>query len=396
MRAPKSGILVLHTVNESEVDHSMRVLIAAGGTAGHINPALAIAGALKQADPTADIHFAGRREGMEYGLVTKAGYTFHHIEINGFQRRLTPENIVRNVKAVWHLALSAPRTVAILREVTPDLVIGCGGYVSGPVVRAAAKKGIKTAIHEQNAFPGVTNKLLAKDVDVVFAASADAVEKLGAPDKTLVVGNPVRPQILTQDRAAARARIGAGGRTVILSFGGSLGARRINEVVGALCAWEQKNDMPVLHLHATGSRGVQLFKDLGKKEGFTPGPNLVVREYIDNMPELLAAADLVISRAGALTLAEIEAMGRASILIPSPNVAENHQYYNALELQKAGAAVVLEEKDLTPQVLIDTVADLLGTPGRLTEMGARARTLAQPDSLDKITARLLTLVRTGC
>ena len=201
----------------------MRVLIAAGGTAGHINPALAIAGALKQADPAAEIHFAGRREGMEYGLVTKAGYPFHHIEINGFQRRLTPENIRRNLLAAYHLALSGPRTKAILKQVQPDLVIGCGGYVSGPVVRAAAKRGIKTAIHEQNAFPGVTNKLLAKDVDVVFAASADAVEKLGAPGKTLVVGNPVRPELLAQDRAAARARIGAGDNTVILSFGGSLG-----------------------------------------------------------------------------------------------------------------------------------------------------------------------------
>ena len=156
----------------------MRVLIAAGGTAGHINPALAIAGALKAAEPTAEIHFAGRREGMEYGLVTKAGYPFHHIEINGFQRRLNAENIVRNVIALWHLALSGPRTQKILNEVKPDLVIGCGGYVSGPVVRAAARRGIKTAIHEQNAFPGVTNKLLAPDVDIVFAAVPAAAEKL--------------------------------------------------------------------------------------------------------------------------------------------------------------------------------------------------------------------------
>lgn len=322
----------------------MRVLIAAGGTAGHINPALAIAGALKAADPAAEIHFAGRKEGMEYGLVTKAGYPFHHIEINGFQRKPTLKNVGRNVVALYHLALSGPRTAAILKEVRPDLVIGCGGYVSGPVVRAAAKKGIKTAIHEQNAFPGVTNKLLAKDVDVVFAASAAAVEKLGAPEKTLVVGNPVRPEILNRDRAAARAAVHAGDRTVILSFGGSLGARRINEVVAELCAWEQANDLPVLHLHATGSRGVKLFEDLEAKNHFAPGANLVVKEYIDNMPDLMAAADLVISRSGALTLAELEAMGRASILIPSPNVAENHQYYNALELQNAGAAIVIEEK----------------------------------------------------
>ena len=242
----------------------MRVLIAAGGTAGHINPALAIAGALKAADPTAEIHFAGRKEGMEYGLVTKAGYPFHHIEINGFQRRLTPENIVRNVVALWHLALSGPRTQKILNEVSPDLVIGCGGYVSGPIVRAAAKRGIKTAIDEQNAFPGVTNKLLAMDVDVIFAASADAVEKLGAPEKTLVVGNPVRPEILAADRDTARRNLNAGQRTVIVSFGGSLGADRVNEVVADLCKWEADTHAEVLHLHATGKRGVALFERLQK------------------------------------------------------------------------------------------------------------------------------------
>ncbi|MGN0983859.1 MAG: undecaprenyldiphospho-muramoylpentapeptide beta-N-acetylglucosaminyltransferase [Gemmiger sp.] len=371
----------------------MRVLIAAGGTAGHINPALAIAGAIRQADPSAEIHFAGRKGGMEFGLVGKAGYPFHHIEINGFQRHLNLENIGRNVVALWHLALSGPRTNAILDQVKPDLVIGCGGYVSGPVVRAAAKRGIHTAIHEQNAFPGVTNKLLAKDVDLVFAASAAAVEKLGAPEKTTVVGNPVRPEILSASRTEARARLGAGDRVVLLSFGGSLGAQRVNEVIASLCGWEQKTHQPILHLHATGSRGVELFQRLGKQEGFTPGPSLQVREYIDNMPELLAAADLVISRSGALTLAELEAVGRASILIPSPNVAENHQYYNALELQNAGAAVVIEEKELTGEKLIATVESLLAEPGRLAAMGANARTLGNPNSLSLITGKLMELVR---
>mgnify|MGYP003204769879 CR=1 FL=1 len=370
----------------------MRVLIAAGGTAGHINPALAIAGALKAADPTAEIHFAGRREGMEYGLVTKAGYPFHHIEINGFQRHLSLENIGRNIVAIWHLALSGPRTRKILNEVKPDLVIGCGGYVSGPIVRAAARRGIKTAIHEQNAFPGVTNKLLAKEVNIVLAASADAVEKLGAPEKTTVVGNPVRPEVLTADRAAARAKLNAGNRTVILSFGGSLGADRINQVVADLCAWEKQTHRNVLHLHATGSRGVKLFEGLEKEKGFAPGENLVVTEYINNMPQLLAAADLVIARSGALTLAELEAVGRASVLIPSPNVAENHQYYNALELQKAGAAVVIEEKNLTGDGLVKTVETLLTTPGKLAEMGANAKTLGNPHSLDLITEKLLKLV----
>ena len=370
----------------------MRVLIAAGGTAGHINPALAIAGAIKQHCPDAEIHFAGRKAGMEYKLVGQAGYPFHHIEVNGIQRSLTPKNILRNIEAVWHLALSGPRAKAMMRQVQPDLVIGCGGYVSGPVVRCAAKMGIKTAIHEQNAFPGVTNKLLAKDVDVIFAAVPAAVEKLGAPQKTTVVGNPVRPEIFQQDRTAARAKLNAGDRTVLLSFGGSLGARRINEVVADLAAWEQKQPRNILHLHATGSRGVELFKNLASEKGFSYNENLVVSEYINNMPELLAAADLVISRAGALTLAELEAVGRAAILIPSPNVAENHQYYNALELQKAGAALVVEEKDLTGEKLIAMVEELLAQPGRLAQMGSNAQRLAEPHSLDKIWAKLAQLM----
>ena len=370
----------------------MRVLIAAGGTAGHINPALAIAGAIKKADPSAEIHFAGRREGMEYRLVTQAGYPFHHIEITGFQRRLSLNNIKRNIITLWNLALSGPKARAMMKEVRPDLVIGCGGYVSGPVVRCAAKKGIKTAIHEQNAFPGVTNKLLAPDVDIVFAAVPAAVEKLGAPEKTQVVGNPVRPEVFEKagERDAIRAQLGAGDRTVILS----LGARRVNEVVADLCAWEQKEHKPVLHIHATGQYGVELFQNLEKEKGFAPGESLVVKEYINNMPELLAAADLVISRAGALTLAELEAEGRAAILIPSPNVAENHQYYNAMELQKAGAAVVIEEKDLTGEKLVSTVSGLLAEPGKLAAMGRNARTLSVDDSLDRIADALMKLVKT--
>ena len=373
----------------------MRVLIAAGGTAGHINPALAIAGALKSADPSAELHFAGRQEGMEYRRVTQAGYPFHHIEITGFQRRLSLQNIRRNLITLWNLALAGPKARAMMRQIEPDLVIGCGGYVSGPVVRCAARMGIKTAIHEQNAFPGMTNKLLAPDVDLVFAAVNAAAQKLGAPDKTMVVGNPVRPEVFAQAarREEIRRKLGVGDRTVILSFGGSLGAQRINEVVAELCAWEQKNHKPVLHLHATGQYGVQLFADLEKSLGFSRGENLVVQEYINNMPELLAAADLVISRAGALTLAELEAAGRAAILIPSPNVAENHQYYNALELARNGAAVVIEEKNLTGQELISTVEELLSEQGKLERMGQNARSLSVDDSLDRITNRLISLVR---
>ena len=362
----------------------MKVLIAAGGTAGHINPALAIAGEIRARCPQAEVHFAGRKKGMEYGLVTRAGYPFHPIEVNGIQRKLTPTNVVRNAVALYHLALSAPRAAAILNEVQPGLVIGAGGYVSGPVVQAAQRRGIPTAIHEQNAFPGVTNKILAKHASAVLAAMPDAVERLGAPERTVVVGNPVRAEMFRADRAAARRALGVQpGQIVIVSFGGSLGAQVLNERVADLAVWELAN-RNFRHIHATGSIEKADFAALSEKLGIAHDKRFEIREYIDDMPALLAAADLVISRAGALTLAEISAVGRASVLIPSPNVAENHQYHNAMQLAKLGAAVVLEEKQLTGDVLVQTVDSLTQDPARLLEMGAKARALAQPDSLERI------------
>ncbi len=375
----------------------MRVLIAAGGTAGHVNPALAIAKEIEKHCPGAEIHFAGRKKGMEYGLVTKAGYPFHHIEVNGIQRKLTLRNVARNVKAMYHLALSAPCAAAILRKVQPDLVIGAGGYVSGPVVQTAAKKGILTAIHEQNAFPGITNKILAKSVDLVFAAMPDAVERLGpaAKGKTFVVGNPVREAMWNTDRTAARKALGAkDGQIVVVSFGGSLGAQRLNEAVAELAVWELK-ERDFLHIHATGSIEKKDFAVLAKKLKIDNDARFQIREYIEDMPSMLAAADLVISRAGALTLAEISAVGRAAVLIPSPNVAENHQYYNAMQLEKLGAARVLEEKNLRQGALQKTVDEITQSQASLMEMGAKARALAQPDSLEKIWTHLEQLLKTG-
>ena len=371
----------------------MRVLIAAGGTAGHINPALAIAGYIKEHQADATIAFAGRKEGMEYGLVTKQGYPFYHIEVQGIQRSLTPHNIVRNFKALWYLSSAGAKSRKILRDFKPDLVIGTGGYVSGPILLTAAKAGIRTAIHEQNAFPGVTNKILAKQVDLVFAAMPDAVEKLGVPHKTIVTGNPVRSEIVTQSREEARRTLGIDeNKIVLLSFGGSLGARRINEVVADLAAWHlEKRDF--VHIHATGSYGVELFANLCAERHILDKPNLRTNEYIGDMARCLAASNLVISRSGAITVSELAAAGRASILIPSPNVAENHQYYTALELANAGAAVLIEEKDLTSQKLIETVDRLTREPSVLRNMGVAAKACAHLNSLDKIYVYLTRLMR---
>ncbi len=370
----------------------MRVLIAAGGTAGHVNPALAIANGIKECWGEAEIHFAGRREGMEYGLVTREGYPFHAIEVQGIQRSLRFKSLVRNAKAAWYLAQSGGACKRILADAKPDVVIGTGGYVSGPVVRTAARKGIKTALHEQNAYPGVTNRILAKEVQRIYVASQGALQRLGHPEKSLVTGNPVSQKLFCQDREAARAKLQAKNRTVLLSFGGSLGAQRVNEVVAELAAWHLEH-RDFLHIHATGGIEKDDFAKLAAQMGIAQRENFVVREYIHDMPEMLAAADLVICRAGALTLAELEAVGRASILIPSPNVAENHQYHNAVELEKAGAACVFEEKDLHVQSLIETVVKLTDDAERLHAMGRAAQSLAQPNSVELIVQDLQQLMQ---
>ncbi len=361
----------------------MRILMVAGGTAGHVNPALAIASGLQGCFPTAEIHFAGRKSGMEYGLVTGAGYAFHPIEVYGIQRSLRLKSLARNAKALWCLAQSAKASRRILAKVRPQLVVGTGGYVSGPLVRTAAKLGIPTALHEQNAFPGVTNRLLAKEVQRIYAVSESAVSRLGYPEKSLVTGNPVASKWFCQNREVARHSFSAENRVVLVSFGGSLGAQRINEVVADLAAWHLKN-RDFLHIHATGKIERDDFAKLAAEKGIDSSPNFEIREFINDMPAVLAAADLVICRAGALTLAELAAVGRASVLIPSPNVAENHQYHNAMEFSKAGAAQVFEEKNLNGKILIDTVEALTQKPQLLLKMGEAAKSLAQPHSLDLI------------
>ncbi len=373
----------------------MQILIAAGGTAGHINPALAIASYIKEQMPNAQIHFAGCKNGMESRLVKAAGYPFYEIEVRGIQRKLNFTNVKRNLAAMYYLATSIPRANKILKQIKPELVIGTGGYVSGPIVRAAAKKGIKTAIHEQNAFPGVTNKLLAKQVDIVFAPSQKAAQKLGAIEKTVVVGNPVRQDFLRQNKEVERENLKISANEVlIVSFGGSLGAQKLNEAIAELAQWEMKNpDAKIKHIHASGSIEKQSFEQLLKEKNIDKNSNFEVREYIKNMPKLLSAADLVICRAGALTLAELSATGRASILIPSPNVAENHQYHNAMQFQNENAAVVITEKELDAQKIVNTVKELLQDKSSLKTMGENAKKLAHPDALAVIYEKLSELIK---
>ena len=367
----------------------MKVLIACGGTGGHINPGLAIADIIKSKYPDAEFLFAGTPNGMEAKLVPNAGYKLETIKVAGFQRKISVQNIKRNIKAVAYLAVSGKRAREIINGFKPDIAIGTGGYASGPVIRMASKMKIPTAIHEQNAYPGVTNRLLAKEVDYVMLTVKEALDYM---DKSKfeysVTGLPVRNSIEKKiSKSQARKKLGFDDSFTILSFGGSLGAGCINETMTEVIKWHTKNDLKINHIHGYGGMGKETFPQAMKSAGIPlKSDRLRITEYITDMDVCLAAADLVICRSGASTLAELEASGRASILIPSPIVAGNHQYHNAMVLGKAGAAVVIEQKDVTNDKIISTVEQLFKDPDRVSLMSESAKSLYLADTNQRILA----------
>lgn len=362
----------------------MKVLLAGGGTAGHINPALAIAGYIKNKRNDAEFLFIGNRGGMEQRLVPQAGFDIKSITISGFKRSFSPKSMLENVKTVSRTFTSSREAKKIIAEFKPDICIGTGGYVSGPVIRTAAKMGIPCIIHEQNAYPGITNKMLAKSVKKVMLAVPDAKKYFDKNVDFVITGNPVRQEILTAKKEESRKELGLDNRPVVLSFGGSLGARKINEAVADLVA-RSGIDGRYQHIHAYGSYG-DWFPQLVEEKGtdIADCSNLDIRPYIDNMPTCMAAADLVICRAGAITLSEIQAMGKPAILIPSPNVAENHQYHNAMALVNAGAADILEEKDLTGAALMRKTDKMLLNPEKLEKYSENSRKMAITDANERI------------
>lgn len=364
----------------------MRVLLAGGGTGGHINPALAIADIIKTKYPDAEFLFAGTPNGMEAKLVPQAGYKLETIKIAGFQRKISLENIKRNIQAAAYLASSGRRATEIVKNFNPDIAIGTGGYVAGPVIRKAARLGVPSAIHEQNAFPGVTNKLLSKEVDHVMLTVIEALEYM-EKDKFeyTVTGLPVRSDILKITKAEARKKLGFDDEMCILSFGGSLGAGCINETMAEAIKWHTKEGLKINHIHGYGGMGKDTFPQEMEKTGISLKSNrLRITEYINDMDVCLAAADLVICRAGASTLAELEAAGKASILIPSPIVAGNHQFHNANVLGKAGAAVVIEQKDVTSEKIKEHIRRLYENPDKLAVMSQNCAKLAVTDTSERI------------
>lgn len=360
----------------------MRVLFGAGGTAGHINPALAIAQIIKANCPTAKIAFVGTPAGMESRLVAEAGFPMYPIEVAGLSRSLSP----RNLRALYLAAAALPRARRILDEFRPDLVIGTGGYVCWPILREAARAGIATALHESNAQAGLATRRLARHIDELwlnFAATADRLPKGSAP--ACVTGNPTRRGFGTLTRETARRRLGLGeGNRLVLSFGGSRGAEHLNEailpVMRELCA----RYPGLYHVHACGTAH---YAALAAKEGGL-GPRARLVPYLSEMPLYMAAADLVICRAGAMTLSELAICGRAAILVPSPYVAANHQYENAAVLVRAGAACLCEEHELGDGRLLTLCRELLDDEVRRRALEVGIRAFAVPDANRRIWARI--------
>ncbi|MDO5560157.1 MAG: undecaprenyldiphospho-muramoylpentapeptide beta-N-acetylglucosaminyltransferase [Oscillospiraceae bacterium] len=363
----------------------MNVLIAGGGTGGHINPALAIASIIKAHEPEAKFLFAGTPFGMEARLIPAAGYDFAPIKVKGFQRRITLKNIRRNIEAVGYLMTSSARSKEIINDFKPDIVIGTGGYVSGPIVRQAAKMKIPTAIHEQNAYPGVTTRILSKHVDKVMLTVREAMEYLDKNINYIVTGLPVRSELFDTNKSQARKKLGFDDSFTILSFGGSLGAGCINDTMAQVIKHTYDNKLKINHIHGYGGMGKDSFPEFMKKNNIPmKSQNMRVTEYINDMDICMSAADLVICRSGATTLAELEAMGKASILIPSPVVAGNHQFHNANVLAKAGAAVLIEQKDVKAQDMIKLAEDFCSHPEKIKEMSRHSYDLSIKDTSQRI------------
>mgnify|MGYP004676881721 FL=1 len=370
----------------------MRFVLTCGGTAGHINPALAIAGRLRELMPDCEILFIGAEGKMEMELVPREGYKIEALKITNISRGHSLEALRHNLDTLRNVAVSTHEAKRILREFKPDVVIGTGGYVCYPVLTAAHELGIPTAVHESNAVPGLTTKLLAERVDRVMVGFADSREAYHHPEKVEVTGTPVRGEFASYSKALAKKELGLNpDEPLVVSVWGSLGAAHMNKIMGELITLlDARREFRLIH--SAGSMYFDGFME--KLEAAMPdfakfGAD--VRKYIYDMPRVMAAADLILCRAGASTLSELAYMGKPVIIVPSPNVTNNHQEKNARVLEKAGGAKVFLEGEFDAQSLLDSVRELLGDEGKLREMSEAMRSLAVPGATDRICDIILSL-----
>ncbi len=368
----------------------MHVLLTGGGTAGHINPAIAIAEILRARLPDVKISFVGTPSGMENRLVSREGYPIYHIKTMGFSRSLNPKNLVAAYRA-W----KAPKDACkLLRQLQPDIVIGTGGYVCWAPLKAAAALGIPCMVHESNAVPGLAVRRLEKHLDRILLNFEETKAHLSYPDKAVTVGNPLRGAFASADRRAVRAALGlCDTDKLILAFGGSLGAAELNRACLSLA---RQYVLPHEHVHMIHGCGERNFEACRRQlNTFLPREckRITLRGYLDNVPELMQAADMVIARAGAMTLSELSLAGCAAILIPSPNVVNNHQYKNAKVLADAGAALLLEEGEGLDTRLIDNADRILTDQNARLSMSRSIRSFARRDVGDVIFHQIISLAK---
>ena len=357
----------------------MKVIMTCGGTGGHIYPAVAIADELKRRDENTEILFVGSQIGMEKDLVPECGYEITLISADGFSRTL--RGSIRSVKRVLKGRGQAKKLV---RDFKPDLVIGTGGYASAPVVSMAEKQGIPTYIQEQNAIPGRTNRFLGRKARKIFLGFSKASEYFPDQEKLVLSGNPVRKEFAELDRAKIRAKLGIPEDTfVVLAFGGSQGAGRLNkEMLKVIEAYN--GDMRTQIWLGAGSYYYDAIQTELKEKGVQLQENIMIEEYIYDMAERLAASDLIISRSGALTVAEVTVCGVPAIFIPFPEAAENHQYYNALAVAEKGGAIVIEEKDLDDDPLAERIESIRDDQPLHKKMSEGCRSCGAPEAVKTI------------
>jgi len=373
----------------------MKVIFTCGGTAGHVNPALALAGLIRQRRPESDILFVGARRGIEKRLIEEAGWPFRAVEVSSFHRSFKPKEIRHNLISLKNLITSPAQAKSLLREFPADLVVGTGGYASYPMIRAAAKMGIPTAIHESNAIPGLTTRMLEPYADLIMVGFEECRKNYKNPEKVLVTGTPVRGDFFELTKAQAKAKLGVDdGRPLVVSFWGSLGAGNMNRQMADFLALES-DERPFHHVHGAGVVGCQQMTDYLAEKGvdLSRTPEVEVREYIHDMGTLMRAADLVICRAGASTISELTALGVPAIIVPSPNVANNHQEHNARVLADVGGAVMLLEKDCSGELLFQTAREILRDEARGRRMSAAMAQLGTVDAAEQIYEAIMALRR---
>ncbi|GAB1475182.1 undecaprenyldiphospho-muramoylpentapeptide beta-N-acetylglucosaminyltransferase [Bacillota bacterium] len=362
----------------------MRVIMSGGGTGGHIYPAIAIADKIKRKNPNSSILFVGTEKGMESRLVPENGYEISYISAGGLNRK----NLFKNLGTMRDLMKGCSQAGRILADYRPDLVIGTGGYVSVPVLWAAVRKKVPVYIHEQNAFPGLANRMLGRYAKKIFISFPESERYFKQKDRVLLTGNPVRKEFILSGIVDYRSKHGIGpAEFMVLSFGGSRGAEKINQSVLAL-AESLSKIAGIKLIHITGTRYFEEFrKKLNERAAGNEG-SITVLPYTDVMHEYMLAADLVICRSGAITVAELTACGKPSILIPSPNVTANHQYHNAKSIADGGGGILIEEKELTEEKLTGAVMRLINNREALNTMAAASSSLGRTDGADAIFSAL--------